>query len=237
MKREKNVERLSSFQIPLNHTDYIVYKSYHYYLFSCLEKYAKGKLLDIGCGNKPYSTIVSPFIESYTGCDIVQSSDKVVDILCQATDIPLESNSFDTVISTQTIEHVADHQRLVNEAYRLLRPGGYFVISGPMYWPLHEEPFDFFRFTKYGFRYILEAAGFKIVEENANGGKWAVFGQVLLHTLNSNLNKNNGFKWALMRRVYRILCINMILNTFFIKMDEKFYDESNTINYVIVTKK
>lgn len=237
MLREKNVKRLSSTQIPINHSDYLVYNYYLADLFACLEKYSKGKLLDIGCGNKPYISIVEPFIESYIGCDIVQSSDKLVDLLCMATDIPLESNSFDTIISTQTIEHVKEHQQLINEAYRLLKPSGYLVLSGPMYWPLHEEPYDFFRFTKYGFRHILELAGFKIVEEKANGGKWAVCGQVLLHTLDGNLNRNKGLKWALMRRVYRILGGNTTINKFFIKMDKKYHDETNTLNYVFVARK
>ncbi|MEI9956305.1 MAG: class I SAM-dependent methyltransferase [Ferruginibacter sp.] len=101
-------------------------------------------------------------ITDYTGCDIIQSDLQKVDILCEANKIPLADNTFDTVFSTQTIEHVADHQGVINEAYRLLKPGGAIIVSAPLYWHLHEEPYDFFRFTKYGFEYIFNKAGFEI---------------------------------------------------------------------------
>jgi len=145
--RPEKLQRLNTVEIPIDHIWYLHYNSYHRDLCAALEGYATGKLLDIGCGNKPYSEILKPLIGEYVGCDIVQSSDKQVDILCPANNIPIEDNSFDTVMSTQTIEHVEDHQGLVNEAYRLLKPNGFFIISGPLYWPLHEEPYDFFRFT------------------------------------------------------------------------------------------
>ncbi|MBL0337288.1 MAG: class I SAM-dependent methyltransferase [Chitinophagaceae bacterium] len=91
------------------------------------------------CGNKPVCFVFKKYADEYVGCDIVNSSENCVDIICKTNDIPQPTSSYDTIISTQTIEHVQDHQGLVNEAYRLLKPGGYFILSGPMCWPLHEE--------------------------------------------------------------------------------------------------
>ena len=231
------MERLVSVDIPIDSPNFLVYHFYHKDLFASLEKYANGELLDIGCGNKPYRSIVETKVTKYTGCDIVQSSDNCVDIICEANHIPLATESFDTVLSTQTIEHVEDHQGLVNEAFRLLKPGGYFILAGPMYWPLHEEPYDFFRFTKYGFKYLLEKAGFTVLETLSNGGKWALCGQVLLHTLYPEVRKGKTFKYKFLRIGIRMIGGIKSINKFFLKMDKAHRNEVSTINYVVVAKK
>lgn len=236
--RTENLNRLNSTDIKIDNLYYLHYKYYHADLFSAFDQYACGSLLDIGCGNKPYQDKLAHKIINYTGVDIIQSSENKVDYLCPANEIPLENNLFDTVISTQTIEHVEDHQGLINEAYRLLKPDGVFIVSGPLYWPLHEEPYDFFRFTKYGFKYILEKAGFEIIEIKSNGGKWSVAGQALLHALFPQIYAISGFKGKLMRAILKMIGGIKSLNKFFMFMDNQgTVDYSNTMNYVIVSKK
>lgn len=223
MNREINLQRLENTTNPAYRIEYLVY----YYLYSSLKKainnYASGELLDIGCGNKPYLSWIQSSVNKYIGCDIIQSSSNCVDILCEATKIPLPDNSFDTVFSTQTIEHVGDFQEMVNEAYRVCMPGGHFIVSGPMYWPLHEEPYDFHRFTKHGFAHTLEKAGFTVVEINPNGGKWALMGQVMIQTLPTWITFPKVLKW--------------IHNRFFVWLDKKYFDPVNTMNYVAIGKK
>ncbi|MGO4876832.1 class I SAM-dependent methyltransferase [Pedobacter psychrotolerans] len=236
--RTENLNRLSSTDIQIDNLYYLHYKYYHTDLFGAFEKYAHGSLLDIGCGNKPYQDKLADKVINYTGVDIIQSSKNKVDYICPANNIPLESNLFDTVISTQTIEHVEDHQGLINEAYRLLKPDGVFILSGPLYWPLHEEPYDFFRFTKYGFKYILEKAGFEIIETKSNGGKWSVAGQALLHALFPQIFSISGIKGKIIRTSFKMIGGIKSLNKFFIFMDKQgTIDYSNTMNYVIIAKK
>lgn len=222
--REENIERFNDYtQIPVSGYYYLVYKPLIRDLRTAVSKYAQGRLLDIGCGNKPYKEMFKGLISEYIGCDVVQSDQKKVDVICEATKIPLPDVSFDTIFSTQSIEHVADHQGMLNEAYRLLKPGGHIIISGPMYWHLHEEPHDYFRFTRYGFQYILEKSSFKVLEIMANGGKWAMLGQVILHTLPAKITR-----WGLFRVMH---------NRLFSFLDKKFYNDFNTLNYVAVGKK
>ncbi|WPU91644.1 class I SAM-dependent methyltransferase [Mucilaginibacter sabulilitoris] len=235
--RETHLERLSEIEIDLNNNLYLHYSTYHHDLFDQLGRYAKGRTLDIGCGNMPYKKVLGPLITEYIGCDIVQSSTACVDILCPANDIPVGDSSFDTVISTQTIEHLEDHQGMVNEAYRVLDNSGYFIISGPMYWPLHEEPYDFFRFTKHGLRYILEKAGFEIVTISSNGGKWAVAGQALIHALYPTVNNIRGFKGKIIRMIAKGFGGVKTINRLFSYLDHKVPDYTNTMNYVIVARK
>ncbi|RZK57796.1 MAG: class I SAM-dependent methyltransferase [Pedobacter sp.] len=115
--RDEKQSRLQEIDIDTNHSLYLHYKYYHKALFAAINKYAKGNLLDIGCGNVPYKKLIEPLTLKYIGCDIVQSSNNCVDILCPANKIPIEDEKFDTILSTQTIEHVEDHQGVINEAY------------------------------------------------------------------------------------------------------------------------
>lgn len=218
--RTNDLERLNSCQTTYSDSYYLVLK----YLFASLRKsseFATGDLLDIGCGNKPYRLMFN--VERYVGCDIVQSSQHKADFLCDSLNIPIRDESFDTVISTQVIEHVSEPQQLCAEAFRLLRKNGVFIVSGPMYWHLHEEPHDYRRFTKHGFRYLLEKAGFEVIEILPNGGKWALLGQVLIHTIEgTRLNRN---------------MVVSSVNRAFEWFDRMWFDDSSTSNYVVVARK
>jgi SAM-dependent methyltransferase len=233
--RTQNLSRLSNSKITKHSAYYLHYSSFHKDLFAAIQNFAKGKLVDIGCGNKPYETKFEGLINSYTGCDIIQSDLNKVDVLCEANNIPLPSDSFDTVFSTQTIEHVADHQGLLNEAFRLLKPGGYCIVSAPLYWHLHEEPYDFFRFTKYGFQYLFEKAGFSVVQIQPNGGMWATTGQSIIHAFSKSQSKN--FIVRVWRFLFYKLRMYWLVNSIFAWLDKVDYNPINTMNYVVVAQK
>lgn len=233
--REISLDRLNDTNISKSDSCYLHYASFHKDLKEVISIYSKGKVLDIGCGNKPYESEFNGLIENYIGCDIIQSNQNKVDILCPANKIPLENETFDTVFSTQTIEHVEDHQGLLNEAFRVLKKEGFIIVSGPMYWPLHEEPYDFFRFTKHGFKYILEKAGFEIIEIISNGGVWALAGQSLIHAIFNTDSNNLIFK--IFRSAFYRLKMVYIINSLFSYLDSKFYNEVSTMNYVVVAIK
>lgn len=216
------IERIRSFKTSIDEPDYLIHRT----LFAALQRasvHAKGRLLDIGCGNKPYEKMFDGRISEYLGCDMAQASDKCADIICPATEIPLEDATIDTVLCTQVIEHVADHRTLLRETFRLLTSGGTLILSGPMYWHLHEEPHDFFRFTQYGFRHILEETGFVVDSVESNGGKWALCGQVLIHTIQgSRLDRRS---------------IIRLINRVFAYIDDRKSTRTNTMNYVVVAHK
>lgn len=233
--RTENLTRLSDFNIKKTDTYYLHYKYLHQHLQQAILQYASGTMLDIGCGNKPYEKMFNGRISKYTGCDIIQSNLNKVDILCEADKIPVEDASFDTVFSTQTIEHVANHQGLVNEAYRSLKPGGYFIVAGPLTWPLHEEPYDFFRFTKHGFRHILEKAGFQVVEINSNGGIWVTAATSFIHALSLTSSKNIFIRAV--RFAFFKLRVSWLVNSLFGWLEKIDSNTRNTLNYVVVAKK
>lgn len=211
-----------------------------YFLVNDIKKavtsYAKGDVLDIGCGNKPYLSFFKTGISKYVGCDIIQSSENVVDFICPANKLCFDDASFDTVFSTQTMEHVSDHQGMVKESFRVLKPGGHAIFTVPFSWELHEEPYDFFRFTKYGLKDLFEKNGFEIVEIKPNGGKWAAVFQLWINVLFSTR------KYVTIRsRIIKLLFVRLKLivpyNKFAIWLDKRYFDEGFTLNYIVITKK
>lgn len=236
-KQEKLTIRLSEPKTSLNRFDYLV----HHYLFRDLKvaihNYASGLLLDIGCGNKPYRKWMLEKDCTITGCDIEQSSEKLVDILCPATDIPLPNETFNTVFSSQVLEHVPDHGKMLDECYRLLKPGGYLIVSAPMFWEHHESPYDYFRFTRYGFAHLLVSRGFEVELIKANGGKWALLGQAKLCNYNSFFVRHKSMVARFFRFLYFALQIKVMVNLAYRWLDKIDYDDNSTLNFVVVARK
>lgn len=154
-----------------------------------LIEYAKshlsGKLIDIGCGTKPYKEMISPFVKEHIGVDHEQTChDKSnVDLFGTAYKIPADSESFDSAICTAVLEHLEEPEQALAECHRLLKPGGSAIYSVPFIWHLHEEPRDFYRFSQYGLKYLFEKVGFDVLEIKPLSGFWVTFGQLLIYNL------------------------------------------------------
>jgi SAM-dependent methyltransferase len=149
------------------------------------ETYLFGSLIDIGCGTKPYSKLLEPFVSDHVGVDHeVTFHDKSnIDLFGTAYEIPVEKETFDTAICTAVLEHLEEPEQALRECHRVLKPGGIAVYSVPFIWHLHEEPRDFYRYSKYGLKYLFEKAGFEIVELEALSGFWVTFGQLFVYNI------------------------------------------------------
>jgi len=116
-------------------------------------------ILDYGCGGSPYRSLFpnSEYIRadftSYRGLDLVLRAD---------SSVPASDRSFDMVLSTQVLEHVALPVHYVAECFRVLKPGGFLVLTTHGLYEEHGCPYDFQRWTADGLRLLLEGAGFQI---------------------------------------------------------------------------
>src|ERR1700747_2510380 len=97
--REENLQRLTYLKTKISDPIYLHNKFLFKDIEEAIAENASGDVFDIGCGNKPYQPLFRN-IHKYVGCDIVQSSEKKVDILCSVTDIPIADEQFDTVFTT-----------------------------------------------------------------------------------------------------------------------------------------
>src|SRR5436190_4740066 len=107
--------------------------------------FVQGLTLDVGCGMRPYEMTSFAGASKYVGTDYLSDRSRP-DVIASALQIPFADEAFDTVVSTEVLEHVAEPRRALGEMRRVLKPGGYLILSTPMYWPRHEVPHDFFRY-------------------------------------------------------------------------------------------
>lgn len=237
MSRQENLPRVSDWHIKSKHPHYI-----HYYFLirdikEAIIKYAKGNFLDLGCGNKPYETLYNPVTNSQTGCDVMQSDKNRVDVLCPVTDLKFDDEIFDTVLCTQVLEHVFEHDKMMKEIFRVMKPGGHIILTVPFAWELHEEPYDFFRYTKHALKELFEQAGFEIDYIKPNGGKWAAVYQLRNNMMYSSFKKRKTFWNKIKKIIFMELRLTQLRNHFAIWMDKKFRDEVFTLNYIVVAHK
>ncbi|WP_437659301.1 class I SAM-dependent methyltransferase [Sorangium sp. So ce1182] len=151
---------------------------------------ARGRLLDVGCGDKPYEHLFRPHVLEYLGVEheatygaTAARSRGKADMLYDGERLPFPDASFDTVLSVQVLEHTPRPDALVAEMARVLRPGGLLILSAPFSFRLHEEPHDYFRFSPHGLRALCGRAGLVVEEIHPHGSLWSLLG----HKLNSYL--------------------------------------------------
>ncbi|NCQ55982.1 MAG: class I SAM-dependent methyltransferase [Alphaproteobacteria bacterium] len=150
-------------------------------------KNLSGRVLDVGCGNKPYKKWLDfEKVSEYVGIDVLDS--KEVDVLITPLKKwPLEDESFDCIVTTQVLEHVENLEDILGQTKRVLKPGGRLLVTVPFLYPVHGEPFDFRRFTTYGINKILEP-DYDILEIRSIGRLGSVLASMLLTGIENNLN-------------------------------------------------
>lgn len=128
-----------------------------------LARFAHGRVLDIGCGEKPFFAYAPGGVSVWTGLDL--PGNPAADVHATADALPFPDASFETVLCTEVLEHLPDASAGIREIGRVLADGGHAIVTVPFLYPLHEEPHDYRRFTPYGLRAIFEGASFDVVEE------------------------------------------------------------------------
>jgi SAM-dependent methyltransferase len=165
--------------------NWLVYRINDRALAEFLNKYASGVLVDIGCGEKPYARMTHGLVTKHVGLDHpdTQHARENIDVFATAYETTLPDASADTVLCNSVLEHLERPQDAVREMYRILKPGGCVILSAPFFWHLHEEPRDFFRYSRFGLEYLFNEAAFQVVEVKALSGFVVTFGQELCYFL------------------------------------------------------
>ena len=160
----------------------------YYYLIKEIIKYAplaKGTLLDVGCGSCPFENYFKRHVDKYLKHDhpLAAKENITYDYLSELPEIKAPSQSFDTIICISVLEHVSEPFETIKEFKRVLRDDGIIMLYLPQYWHLHEEPFDFHRFTKYIIDKKLKDIGFETTHIKEVGKSFAVVGQAFSNAL------------------------------------------------------
>lgn len=125
----------------------------------------RGVIYDLGAGESPYKDFFLQYTDQYIAVDWDGSIHKTqLDVTADLNRaLPVASQVADTVISLSVMEHLSDPQTMLDEAFRILKPGGAIVLQVPWQWWIHEAPYDFYRYTPYALRRLFQKAGFSEV--------------------------------------------------------------------------
>lgn len=138
----------------------------------------KGYVIDLGCGTTPYKSYILKVADKYIGVHWENSlhNQEHVDVFADlCNQLPFEENCADTVVSFQVMEHLTEPDFFLSECYRILKSNGRIFITVPFMWHVHEEPNDYFRYTRYGLEYLLKKNGFVDIEIKENTGFWQMW--------------------------------------------------------------
>ncbi len=203
-------------------------------------KHARGRLVDLGCGARPYEELFRPHVTSYFGVDFGDTAAlhygeaTKADLMVNGTDTKLPAGSFETLLSTQVLEHVYDTKAFVAECHRLLAPGGRGLFTMPFLWQTHAEPNDYFRFTRFALQKLFEEQGFRVVELKPLGGAYAALAQARIVSLHTR--ELRSLPVRALRKAVNLVRIPA-LNWKALHLDGLFWNEKLCLNYLLVVAK
>jgi len=209
-----------------------------------LEKIAvgvTGDVLDVGCGNRPYQAFFINAksyiaIDRLSGVGVTRSNNAIrikgIDVAGSAEALPFCSECFDVVLATQLIEHLPHPSIFFGEVSRLLKQNGCLIITFPLIAPLHEEPYDYFRYTEHGIKLFCHEHELKIERVEKMGGGWLAIGYLIRDILYADASSSQISLWARMLRFFGDALYD-ISNA----LDRRDKHPEGTLNYLIVARK
>lgn len=167
---------------------------------------AEKTCLDVGCGRQPLRQRLTELGYQYDSCDVVQNVDGTVNHVLPF-DEPLPGDfsriHYSLLVCTEVLEHVLNWQQAFANANLLLKPGGAIVITTPFFYPLHEEPYDYWRPTHHALVRMCERQHWQVRYLDRQNEPWDVLG-TLLHSIGAAPSHGHIVSNAFARTVWRV---------------------------------
>lgn len=199
-------------------------------------KQMSGVVYDLGCGTRPYEKDIRRTATDYIGVDWSNTYHEMqADIIADINQrLPVADSVANTVVSFQVLEHLHEPQTMLDEAFRILREGGNIVLTVPFQWSVHEPPYDYCRYTRYGLEYMLAKAGFVDIEVQEVGGFWTMWFLKLNYQTARIVRGPRHLRW-----VIRLLLLPLwITDQFFAPLlDRHWRSPEETAGYLAVARK
>ncbi|MEK7641487.1 MAG: class I SAM-dependent methyltransferase [Patescibacteria group bacterium] len=158
-----------------------------------LSSHITGKVLDVGCGTKPYEKLFTHATE-YIGMDYDSPENrkiKQIDVFYDTKKFPFADETFDGIIFTQVLEHVFNPDEFLTEINRTLKKGGSILMSVPFVWDEHSQPYDYARYSSFGVAHLLKEHGFTIIEHRKSLNDIRVIFQLIACYIHKSLPFKN----------------------------------------------
>jgi SAM-dependent methyltransferase len=141
------------------------------------ERHGRYRVLDVGCGIKPYLPFFEPYAAEYVGVDIANPA---ADLEGAVEALPVEDASFELVLCNQVLEHSSDPAQAVRELRRVVAPGGRLLASTHGVQVYHPAPDDLWRWTHAGLeRLFRENADWRALEVRPASGTASCVGMLV----------------------------------------------------------
>lgn len=216
---------------------------------------ASGVLLDIGGAERPYGELFLPRVTRYVGLEyppmvdnlvpevweVLPSVRHVVDVWGDGNALPFATGCADCVLLSEVLEHVPRPENLLREAARVLRPGGRVLLTVPFMAPLHQLPYDYYRFTHEGLRKMLAAAGLETEwvapRGNAATATGSMLVQYLLRMLGARKANHDGSVSLSRWRAPVVLPLLALIQGLFALLEKLTDDTSSCLGWSAVASK
>lgn len=143
------------------------------------------RVLDAGAGEGSYKRAFAR--QRYTGIDLgigdLDWNYSGLDVFGDLASMPFPDGCFEAAINIVTLEHVPEPGKVLAEIARVLAPGGRLLLVAPHEWEEHQQPHDYYRYTRYGLEYLLRQAGYDEIEIEPVGGFFRLLSRRLLNAL------------------------------------------------------
>jgi SAM-dependent methyltransferase len=197
--------------------------------------HARGLMLDIGCGSRSYEPMFEGQVGRYVGLDLASGpylGAPRPDIYGRCEALPIRDGAVDTALAMSVMNYLPEPARMVGEAWRVLKPGGILLAEFTQMRPHDPVLHDYFRYTREGASWLLERAGFGIVECRPIGGLMARVGLSAIGALN---RINRGPTRVLTEIPVRLLYV--LLQVAFEALDRLLSDPRECLGHLVVARK
>lgn len=200
-------------------------------------KLIRGTVYDLGCGDASYRNWMLSQAEKYIGVDW---SDSIHDISAEIISdlnepLPIPDESADTVVSLSVLEHLTKPTVMLSEAFRIMKPGGHLLLQVPWQWGIHEAPYDFYRYTPYSLRLLLENSGFIDIDIKAQAGFFTMLAMKLNYFVASCIRGRKYKRRLVYLMAFPFWYVTQLLAPLLDKLDKNW--EREATGYFVVAKK
>ncbi len=145
-------------------------------LLGAIDEFAHGNLIDIGCGDMPYRSVIEARVERYDTIDREIRGSRPT-YLGDIQDMRMiDSGRYDSALCLSVLEHIPRPTRVLEEIHRILAAHGNLILTVPCLSRLHEQPHDYYRYTEHGLRFLLGSTGFEILRLEPTAGIFSFLG-------------------------------------------------------------
>ena len=185
----KFLKRIISITKALCFSKFLIRQNIRKFIIKTTENKKFNVVVDVGAGSAPYKKFIKH--EKYICLDSENRGGFSRDffIIDANKDLPLQNDSADLIILTEVLEHLKEPKKILFEANRILKKDGLLILTTPFAWPVHEAPNDYYRYTKFGLKYLLNNANFKDIKIISRGNYYFALCQLFARLLNKKIYK------------------------------------------------